>query len=377
MKEEKKVEYLELIYDLIFVFIVGRNNLLLQNTEDGFVSPMTFFMYIVCMLAVIQIWNYSTYYINRYGRNGVRDHVFLFINMYLLYYIANGISMSWQSSFYQFVTAWMLILVNLGLQYIIEMRNHREEPWVMTMLREEAAIVFAEAALVGVHTIVYTFTGVPVAYLPVLFGIAATFISGRTKMLVPVDFRHLTERAMLYVVFTFGEMIISIAIYFTNEISAGSIYFSLMAFFIVSGLFLCYEILYNRIIDRDRTTNGTTYMMIHVFLIFALNNISVSLIFMRRAYVDVFSKIVFITVSILLYFFCLFMLSYYSKSDRKFSRGFIARVIVIWASFLLLMVLFRENMYVNIAITVIYVFVTVLLMYRKDGRGDQGKLTGS
>ena len=26
LKKEKKVEYLELIYDLIFVFIIGRNN---------------------------------------------------------------------------------------------------------------------------------------------------------------------------------------------------------------------------------------------------------------------------------------------------------------------------------------------------------------
>lgn len=35
--KEKKVEYLELIYDLIFVYIVGRNNLLLQHIESGFI----------------------------------------------------------------------------------------------------------------------------------------------------------------------------------------------------------------------------------------------------------------------------------------------------------------------------------------------------
>lgn len=30
-KEEKKVEYLELIYDLIFVYLIGRNNSLLHH----------------------------------------------------------------------------------------------------------------------------------------------------------------------------------------------------------------------------------------------------------------------------------------------------------------------------------------------------------
>ena len=112
--QEKKVEYLELIYDLIFVYLIGRNNSLLHYIEDGFVPAEVFLAYVLCTLAVIQIWNFSTFYINLYGRNGVRDHVFLFINMYLLYHMADGISTGWQASFYQFCVAWFLILVNIG-----------------------------------------------------------------------------------------------------------------------------------------------------------------------------------------------------------------------------------------------------------------------
>ena len=84
LKKEKKVEYLELIYDLIFVFIIGRNNSLLHHVDNGYVTQGNFLAYVLCTLAVIQIWNFTTFYINIYGRNGVRDHVFLFINMYLL-----------------------------------------------------------------------------------------------------------------------------------------------------------------------------------------------------------------------------------------------------------------------------------------------------
>ena len=72
-KEEKKVEYLELIYDLIFVYIIGRNNSLLHNTVDGVVQPTMLLVYVLCTLAVIQIWNFSTYYINIYGKNGLID----------------------------------------------------------------------------------------------------------------------------------------------------------------------------------------------------------------------------------------------------------------------------------------------------------------
>ncbi len=54
-REEKKVEYIELIYDLIFVYMVGRNNSLLHNFEEGFIAPENLIAYTMCTLAIIQI----------------------------------------------------------------------------------------------------------------------------------------------------------------------------------------------------------------------------------------------------------------------------------------------------------------------------------
>ena len=82
-KEEKKVEYMELIYDLIFVYMISRENSLLHSIHGGFVSSGAAVIYVVSTLAIIQIWNFTTFYVNLYGRNGIRDHVFLIINMYL------------------------------------------------------------------------------------------------------------------------------------------------------------------------------------------------------------------------------------------------------------------------------------------------------
>ena len=84
--EEKKVEYLELVYDLIFVSLIGRNSSLIQHVHHGFVGPDLFLIYILCTLIIIQIWNYTTFYINRYGSNGLVEHIGIFVNMYLLYY---------------------------------------------------------------------------------------------------------------------------------------------------------------------------------------------------------------------------------------------------------------------------------------------------
>ena len=364
-QQEKKVEYLELIYDLIFVYLIGRNNSLLQYIENGFVSAETFLTYVLCSLAVIQIWSFSTFYINLYGRNGRRDHVFLFINMYLLYHMADGISSGWHASVNQFCIAWFLILVNIGAQYLIERKNHRGAPWLLQQLRRKALIILGEALLVLVHMLVYQLSGISIAYVPVLFGIIATLLSREVNALIPVDFGHLSERAMLYVVFTFGEMIISITGYFADKVSFNSLYFSGMAFLIVAGLFLSYEVFYNRIVDREITTDGTGYMMIHVFLIFALNNISVALEFMRREEVAILPKTLFITGSFILYFVFLFLADIYSKKRCCCNRKYHEFIAAVGLSFLLLMTVFRAQMALNIAISVSYVFGVFLIVYRK------------
>ena len=332
-QKEKKVEYLELIYDLIFVYIIGRNNSLLHHIDGGFITGGAFLAYFMFTLAVIQIWNYSTFYINIFGRNGIRDHVFLFINMFLLYYMANGTVIQWQSSVYRYSVPWAMILINLGLQYIIEMKNHKSEPWVTHQLSINALILFIEAALVGVHIFVFSITGVSVPYVPIFFGMAA--------------------------------MIISAASYFTDEISFNSVYFALMAFLIVAGLFLSYGTMYNKIIDKESLTNGLGYMTIHIFLIFALNNISVALEFMRNEDVELMPKTVFMTGSFVMYFTFMFLLARYAKRKCAFTIRTLLILVISAVCFIGLMILLRENMYLNIALSVIYIYAVYAMINRQ------------
>lgn len=371
--KEKKVEYLELIYDLIFVYIIGRNNSLLQHIEGGFVPVGIFFAYVLGTLAVIQIWNYSTFYINIYGRNGARDHVFLFINMFLLYFMADSTDVYWQSSVYKYSAAWLLILVNLGVQHVIEMRNHRASATELGQLRHKAFILFGEAALIGVHMLIYALSGYSAAYLPIAFGMIAMLLSSRRNVLVPVDFAHLSERAMLYVVFTFGEMIIAIASYFSGGLSVRAIYFAVMAFLIVVGLFLSYGTLYNRLIDRELFTNGVGYMLIHIFLIFALNNISASLEFMREEEILLLPKTVFLVASLLTYYLFLFLTGHYSKKRCAFSLRFVLILVGAGIAFAALMMLLREQMMLNIALTVLFVFGIFAVLYRHGKQTERAE----
>ena len=369
-QKEKKVEYIELIYDLIFVYIIGRNNQLLHIFDNGFVTMPAFLTYVMSTLAIIQIWNYSTYYINAYGRQSIRDHIFMFVNMFLMYFIGEGTRTDWQAYHMQYHIAWALILINIGAQYLIELRNHKGETETRKHIIQMGVILFIQAFMVASNIFIYQYFGNTwMSLTAIFFGICAVMIFGHKNSADVIDFSHLSERAMLYVVFTFGEMIIGVSSYFEGGFSLGGAYFALMAFLIVVGLFLSYGIFYDHIIDREKRTNGLAYMLMHIFLVFALNNITNGLEFMREEEISLIPKILFLIGSFILFFGFLFALGNRHAKARcsKYNTLFLKSG-AISAVFIILMLLMRENMMVNIFITVVFVFSLFIIIYRYGKR---------
>lgn len=372
-RDEKKVEYLELIYDLVFVYMVGRNNSLLEPAAGGFISPSSFISYVLCTLAIIQIWNFTTFYINMFGRNGLRDHVFLCINMYLMYFVGEATRRDWLAYKEQYHIAWALILVNIGMQYVIELRNHEADVWNRDLIKRMALTLFAEAAIAFAAAWPGPDMVAALSAAAIVTGIVLTSL-GKTKS--PggmVDFMHLTERAMLYVVFTFGEMIIALAGYFKGDGSfdLNVIYYSLMGFLIVVGLFLSYEIFYDHLLDREKQDNGFIYMMIHIFIIFALNNITTSLEFMRDPDVALMPKMLFMIASVVAYFTFLFFTRAYTKAKCSFRGSFAAKLAALTAVFAALMLLFREYSYAHIFMTAVYIFTIVGVLHNARIRTEE------
>lgn len=365
-KGEKKVEYIELIYDLIFVYMVGKNNALIHNFENGFVNPGAFFGYAVCTLAIIQIWTFSTSYINMFGRNSARDHIFMFINMYLMYFIGQGTRMDWQAYQTQYHIAWGLILLNIGVQYFIEYKNHKDNAWNQKLIKRMGLTLFIEAAIVFVAAIPNQTLGAVLSCAAVICGLVLTGLSRKKSPGGQIDFNHLTERAMLFVVLTFGEMIIAVASYFAGDgkFEMNDFYFSLMAFLIVVGLFLSYGLVYDRLIDRNGNYDGVKYMAVHIFIIFFMNNITASLEFMREEEVAVLPKMLFLIASVIGYFVFLFSLKGYIKSCDKPSKSSIITMCAVTVVFAAAMILLREMMYVNILLTVLYVFGMFFMLLR-------------
>ena len=62
---EKKVELIELFYDLIFVYAISKLTALISEPVNGTVAPDSFFIYIITSFVILQAWLYFTNYVNR------------------------------------------------------------------------------------------------------------------------------------------------------------------------------------------------------------------------------------------------------------------------------------------------------------------------
>ena len=363
-KEEKKVEYLELIYDLMFVYMIGRNNSLMHSIEGGFIRPDAFLTYVLGTLIVIQIWSFTSLFINRYGNNSIVEHVGIFINMYLLYYMGEGTRVHWQSYYYQYNIAWMLILLNLIAMYQIKRRTVCiARPWEQAHISFTVRVLAIEAGIILVSLPVYHATKLPLASCAMVVGILIMAFT-RKNNLVEVDFAHLAERVMLYVVFTFGEMLIGIASYFEGGFTLNSVYYSLMAFLIVAGLFSSYEYLSDYMLDREISTNGTRYMMIHLFVIFGLNNLTAALEFMLGDEVDPVAKNIFLVASFLIYYVFLFATAGYWKNSGQLQPKHFRSFVLLVLGFILLMAATYRHGRLSIAVSAALPFMMFLLLYR-------------
>ncbi len=354
---EKKVEYIELIYDLIFVYIIGRNNSILHTFRNGFIAPSAMLTYILSALIILQVWYTTVIYINKYGSNSIQDKLMIFVNMYLLYYMAEGMRSDWQGFFWQYNIAWALILLNFLINFtVVYKRVSREAPWVCASIKNNIIVIAVQLAIILVSFPLYHITNIPFTPVAMAVGMIMSALSKKSNSLVASDFAHLTERIMLFVVFTFGEMIIAIAGYFEGGFSLNTLYFSLMGFLIVAGLFLSYGYIYDNVIDREQPTTGMAYMLLHVFLITSLNFITAALKFMRMEEVSAIPKNIFIVASFVAYFIFLFATEPWAKMRCRAHLKFYIVIIAASLVFAGLMAAFYKNSYVSIALSAVYIY---------------------
>ena len=359
---EKKVEYIELIYDLIFVYLIGRNNSLMDQIENGFVTGDTLFTYLSTSLIILQIWYHSVLFINRFGKNGIAEKLMMLVNMFLLYFIGTNTVNDWGANYLAYMSAWVLIFLNLAGQYAWKLRE-QSDPASRKVIIQFILLLLVQAAVALGSVPIYRVTGYAFGAWAMIIGFVGMFL-----IHAPVHFEHLTERMMLYVVFTFGEMVISVAGYFSEGFSFPTLYFSLMSFLVVAGLFFSYGIVYDKLLDRSRENRSTAYMLLHIVLILSLTNITNGLEFMREPEVDALQKAIWVVASLLLYFACLALTVRWSNRAAVNIRQVWLLLLSEFVVYAVVTFLTLRSSRVTVLLTVIFIYAQLLTLMLAEKR---------
>ena len=325
-KPAEGVSNIELFYDLIFVYGISVLTSLCHHVEGGFIDLGTWVIYIFSFLVILQVWFFSTLLMNRYGDRSIPECVGLFVNMFLLYFLANGVRTDWHETSLVFNLTWAGILANLAIQWLIKLRTYSNlDDTDRHIMRWSAGCLAIQAAIAVVAALLPDMPSEVMSWVALLFGMSVWGLSGAYRK-KPGRFDHVAERCSLLTIVALGEMVVGISTYMVNM---SSIWYPLGVFTLVVGLFLIYIFEHDQMLDHHAKTDGMSYMTISAWVIVVIGNLTVAIEYMPMPEVALLPKSIYLSACLILYLLTSFLLGRFNKPEYRHSvRYIVGRIVV-------------------------------------------------
>lgn len=270
----KKVELIELFYDLIFVYAISRLTSIISEPVNGVIAPFSFFAYIITSFVILQAWLYFTNYVNRYGQWKWYEYIIAVINMIAVIYMANTIGSTW-NYYLQFNISMLVMLFTVVILYSVHAYRERSMKGAagnsITILLVVCSIyiISSVAVLWGYMNLVIWLNVLAIltgAFLPF-------FIKGKFDKSI-INFPHLAERFELLTIITFGESVVGMTHFFdVNNFSP----LPVLVFLIIITMFGSYVLQMHNLINHDRVERSLRLMFSHYFIVISINLVTVAL----------------------------------------------------------------------------------------------------
>ncbi len=341
MVKEKNVELIELFYDLIYVYAISRLTALLEVFDSFHI-----FRYLVLFFVILQAWLYLTNYVNRYGQWRWYEYVLTLVNMIAAIYLSNTISVAWESNYFPFNVAMLVMLATVAILYFIQTKEEDPEAAKNSL---NILLIVCGIYILG---IVLSFFNVPIIVL--LLNVVAILVGAFLPFFMKghfdesiISFPHLAERFELLTIITFGESVVGMTDYF--DISHFSILPILIFIFILS-LFGSYVIHIHYLCDHHRVDRALRLMFSHYFIVIAINLVTIA-IHSMNPYVLVVGTLLFYVACYANRYY------YYPKYKKNDSKQFVKLLLQILG---IVVTLVFEQIMVGLLIMSLSTFIYLL-----------------
>lgn len=317
----KRVSLVELFYDLVFVYMISQATGLIHHLHHGSISPQTFAIFVLVMVVFINSWMVQTVFTNRYGKSSWTNLSFSFIDMAIVLYMSNAFTASFDNRISTFFVAAGLLSLTLGFQYLITyfQTNNRHDKQISSAF---SWILFIRSAFLFVGGWIAGQLGTVIALIGILISWIAPAFTGKYTKYHLIIFSHLLERLTALIIISFGETIVGIADYFTQD------EFSLQSIFIfvaVVSLFFTYILEFDHLINEHQTREtGNLLIYLHYFILFGISLITVAFHFIKEPVVQPYFANNCLYSGLVLFYIGLWVANVYNEPKMRVNRKVIA-----------------------------------------------------
>lgn len=358
--EHKKVEIVELFFDLVLVYAVSKTTGVIHELNAaGQVAPSAYATFVVGFVIVMNAWMYQAVFTNRYGSNSPVDMLISFVNMAILLYLSNTITPNWKSTFVPFTNSLGIIFALQFLQYLLAYRKDKLADdrffirWYLLLTGVYAATLLIGAQLPYEIGIWFSLGGLAVnLVLPAVFH--------RRLNTIPLNWGHLVERLTLFVIITFGEMVVGLAAYFTVDTFSVS---SLLVFATAVSLFVYYILQFDYMLDEMRPNMSTALIQYaHIPIVLGLGMITVSFTFMMEPEADHIFLVTFLYAGLFLFFGGVYLCHGYNEPRFKpTASALVAQIAIFGAAFVICLAACTSSFAVAVITTIATIALSCVL----------------
>ncbi|MBY0205684.1 low temperature requirement protein A [Paenibacillus cucumis (ex Kampfer et al. 2016)] len=298
---EKKVTWLELFYDLLFVAAVSKAGHVLLHAEHGVITWEYLLKFVLIFIPVWWAWVGQTLFINRYGQDILSHRIFLILQLLSVLIMTASLSTHFDEHYLSFFVGYIGSRAFTAIQYLTIHKSKSEH-------QQQAARFLGLSFIIGiVISSGSLFFDSWVRYVILYAGIAVDIILpllGRKNLVkVPVQTHHLLERFALFTLILLGESVVSIiAVLSADQWDLKSILFAVFTSLFVIAMWWQYFDNVEKKVSKEMQTAGQAIIYGHLFIYISLSMIAASIQLLYQNLLSYEFMLAFVFGSVLLYF---------------------------------------------------------------------------
>ncbi|MCR2802925.1 low temperature requirement protein A [Paenibacillus soyae] len=299
---EKRVTWLELFYDLLFVAAVAKASHVLLHMEDGVIPFEYLGKFVLIFVPIWWAWVGQSLFNNRFGQDLLSHRLFMIMQLFFVLIMTASLNVDFDRYYMPFLIGYTGLRAVTAIQYL-SVRGNGDSSH-----HQAAARFLGRCFWIGLAISASSlFFDGWVRYVVLYAGIAVDIlipIAGR-KYLVksPIQTHHLLERFSLFTLIFLGESVVSaLAILESIEWSWSSIGYASVSFFLIIAIWWHYFENVEKRVNKHKETAGQTIIYGHFFIYFSLCMLAASIQLLLLEQFDYRFMIGFVFGSAALYF---------------------------------------------------------------------------